>query len=141
MNVCVSSVQGRGVIDEESLPDRWGRDRRLERDDIDRNTTTYVGFVYQTDDIRVRIRPPAVGRTEEHELVVDSYPETELAESHEVRTVTTADSAVTIACSLMKLLDGAYDGPATVGDAIAYATDRVRPADVPVQDYDPAIPE
>lgn len=129
------------MIDDDTLPQRWRRDRRLERDDIDRETISYVGFVYETDDLRVRIRPPDVGSTDEYELAVDSYPGTELAECHEVRTLATADSATDVACSLMKLLDGAYDGPGTVDEAVEYAVERVQPADLPVQNYDTAMPE
>jgi hypothetical protein len=124
------------VIDDEALPERWRRDRRLERAGIDRDTTTYVGFVYEPGDLRVRIRPPDAGRTDQYELVVDSYPGTELAGCHEVRTLATADSAADVACSLMKLLDGAYEGPNTVEDAIEYATERVQPATVAIEHQD-----
>jgi hypothetical protein len=131
MNARVLAARTDGVIDDEVLPQGWRRDRRLEQADIDRDTSTYIGYVYETDDLRVRIRPPEAGATDAYELVIDSYPGTELADSQEVRTLATADSAADIACSLMKLLDGAYDGPHTVEDAIQYAIERVLPADVP----------
>ena len=124
------------MIDDEALPDRWRRDRRLEQAEIERDTISYIGFVHETGDVRVRIVPPDAGFTDEHELVIDSYPGTELADRHEVRTLATADSATDVARSLMKLVEGAYDGPDSVEDAIEYAIERVQPADVPLSERD-----
>jgi hypothetical protein len=122
------------VIDDEELPDRWHRDRRLETADIDRETITYVGFVHDRGDLRVRILPPDAGSSDGYGLVLDSYPGTELSERHDVRTLATADGATDVALSLMKLVDGVYDGPQSVEDAITYGIDRVQPADLPISE-------
>lgn len=135
----VTAADRRSVIDDDSLPDGWDRDRRLEAAtaDLDREPS-YVGFLHADGDVRVRIVPPETGRTDDYEVRATAFPATELSQTWSVRTLATRLGAVEVAIAAMKLIDGALDGPRAVEEAIEYALARVRPADVPDND---ALPD
>lgn len=91
----------------------------------------YVAYRHDTGDVRVRIAPPNPDLDREtHVLTVTLFPGTELAETMELRSVSSERRATELAIRFMRLFDGVYDGPGSVEDAASFAAERVRPADV-----------
>lgn len=112
------------------LPSGWEREQLPGGVDEDRRPS-YVAFRHESGDVRVRVAPPNddLGRTA-HELTTTIFPGTDLAETRTVRQVASEDRALEEAVSLMKLFNGAYDGPGSVEAAAEFAIQRVSPADV-----------
>ena len=111
-------------------PAGWEREQLPGGVDDDRRPN-YVAFRHESGDVRVRIAPPNrdLDRTA-HVLTTTVYPGTELAETRSIREVASEGRALEIATSLMKLFNGAYDGPGTVETAADFAIQRVSPPDV-----------
>lgn len=117
------------MIDEEP-PAGWERERLHGGVDADRRPD-FVAFRHDSGDVRVRVAPPKpeLDRSA-HVLTLTLFPGTELAETREVREVASEARAAELAVELMKLFNGAYDGPTTVEDAATFALQRTSPADV-----------
>lgn len=110
-------------------PADWEREELPGGVDDDRRPS-YVAFRHESGDVRVRVAPPNedLGRTA-HELTTTVFPGTDLSERRTVLDVASEDRAIEEAVSLMKLFNGAYDGPGSVEEAAAFAIERVSPAD------------
>lgn len=123
-----SPVERLPVTDEEP-PAGWERERLPGGVDADRRPD-FVAYRHDSGDVRVRVAPPkpALDRTA-HVLSLTLFPGTELAESRDVREVASEARATELAVQLMKLFNGAYDGPATVEDAAQFALERTSPPD------------
>lgn len=119
------------MFDEEPPAD-WDRERLPGGVDADRRPQ-FVAFRHASGDVRVRVAPPNPDLDRHgHELTLTLYPGTELAETRTVRDVAGERRATELAVELMKLFDGAYDGPGSVEDAATFAVDRITPPDVVV---------
>lgn len=117
------------MIDEEP-PAGWERERLPGGVDADRRPD-FLAYRHDSGDVRVRVAPPnpELGR-HAHVISLTLYPGTELAASHEVREVASEARAAALATELMKLFNGAYDGPSSVEPAATFAVRRTTPADV-----------
>lgn len=117
-------------VSEEEPPPCWEREE-LPGGIAAERRPEYVAFRHDSGDARIRIAPPNadLGR-EAHVLTLTLFPGTELSETRQLRSVTSERRAFDVAVSVMKLFDGAYEGPGTAEDAAAFAAERVRPADV-----------
>lgn len=115
---------------DEEPPAGWDRERLPGGVDADRRPD-FVAFRHESGDVRVRIAPPKpeLDRSA-HVLTLTLFPGTELTETLTVREVASEARATELAIQLMKLFNGAYDGPTTVEDAAAFALQRTSPADV-----------
>lgn len=120
-------------MDDDELPADWQRDERYDR--LSRRSDrerTYEGYVHESGDVRLHVAFPAAetGDSGAYTVFVTLYPYTELSESDEVRTVSTRTRAEEVVLSFAKLFDGACDSEGNVENAVQYALERTRPADV-----------
>lgn len=117
------------MLDEEP-PAGWERERLPGGVDADRRPD-FVAYRHDVGDVRVRVAPPEP-ELDRHAHVVSLtlYPGTELAETHEIREVASAARAGRLAVEVMKLFNGAYDGPESVEPAATFAVERTTPVDV-----------
>jgi len=118
------------VLEDEELPADWEPEELPGGVDADRRPS-YVAFRHETGDVRVRITPPNRELDRHgHRLTVTLFPGTELARTRDVRVVTSRARVGELALELMKLFDGAFDGPGDVEEATEFAIRRVAPPDV-----------
>jgi hypothetical protein len=120
-------------MDDDELPTDGRRDERYDR--LARRSgrePTHVGYLHDTGDVRLHVATPAAesGEPGAYTVFLTLYPYTELSETIDVRSVTTAARADEVVLSFANLFDGVCDGPGDVESAAEYALERTRPADV-----------
>ena len=113
------------------LPTTWHCDGTdTYRPTPDARPRRFATYVHDTGDVSLRVAPATLDALERpgYELAVTTFPGLEFGARDVVRTATTYGSCDRLAHEFMSLFDGAYERPADVEAAVAYASEHLQPS-------------